>query len=98
MVDTNEACKPSQRWILLVGLGFLVWTWLKTVCFGYDLGFEVQQLILNSQVITNNSQTPRDSPKQTPLNSTRLMMNRIIHVQIALQLDMVLAESMMNSK
>ena len=32
VVDTNEACKPSQRWILLVGLGSLVWAQLKTVC------------------------------------------------------------------
>ena len=32
VVDTNEACKPSQRWILLVGLGSLVWAQLKTIC------------------------------------------------------------------
>ena len=38
--------------------------------FDYDLGFGEQQLIPNSQVITNSSQTPRDFPKQTPLNST----------------------------
>ena len=70
MVNTKGACKPSQCWILLVGLGFLVWTWLKTICFVYDLGFGVQQLISNSQSFTNNSQTPRDFPKQTPLNPT----------------------------
>ena len=40
--------------------------------FDYDLGIEEQQLISNSQVITNNSQTPRDFPKQTPLNTTPL--------------------------
>ena len=39
VVDINEVCKPSQRWILLVGFGSLVWTPLKTVCFAYDLGF-----------------------------------------------------------
>ena len=38
--------------------------------FDYDLGFGEQQLIPNSQVITSSSQTPRDFPKQTPLNST----------------------------
>ena len=70
MVDTNKACKPSQRWILLVGLGSLVWTWLKTVCFDYDLGFGKQQLIPNSQIITNSSQIPHDFPKQTPLYPT----------------------------
>ena len=63
MVDTNEACKPSQRWILLIGLGSLVWTRLKTICFDYDLNFGVQQLIPNSQVIISSSQTPRDFPK-----------------------------------
>ena len=47
VVDINEACKPFQQWILLVGLRFLVWIQLKTVCFVYDLGFSVQQLILN---------------------------------------------------
>ena len=40
MVDTNEACKPSQHWILLVGLGSLVWAWLKTVCLIMILGLE----------------------------------------------------------
>ena len=70
MMDTNEAYKPSQRWILLVGLGSLVWTQLKTVYSDYDLGFEVQQLIFNSQVITNSSHSLRDFPKQTVLNST----------------------------
>ena len=40
MVDTNEACKPSQRWILIVGLGFLVWARLKTVCLIMILGLE----------------------------------------------------------
>ena len=72
MVDTNKACKLSLRWILLVGLGSLVWTRLKTVCFVYDLGFEVQLLISNSQVITSSNQTPRDFPKQTPFNPTVL--------------------------
>ena len=38
--------------------------------FDYDLGFGEQQLIPNSQVITSSSQTPRDFPKQTPLNTT----------------------------
>ena len=38
--------------------------------FDYDLGFGEQQLIPNSQVITSSSQTPRDFPKQTPLNPT----------------------------
>ena len=70
MVDTNEGCKPFQRWILLVGLGSLVWIWLKTVCYDYDLKFGIQQLISNSQVITSNSQIPRDFSKQTPLNLT----------------------------
>ena len=73
MVHTNKACKPSQRWILLVNLGSLVWTRLKTVCFDYDLEFVVQQLIPNSQVITSSSQTPHDFPKQTPqLDSVRI--------------------------
>ena len=40
MVDTNEAYKPSQRWILLVGLGSLVWARLKTVCLTTILGLE----------------------------------------------------------
>ena len=40
MVDTNEACKPSQRWILLVGLGSLVWARLKTVCLITILGLK----------------------------------------------------------
>ena len=70
MVDTNKACKPSHCWILLVGLGSLVWTWLKTICFYYDLGFGEQQLISNSQVITSSSQTPHDFPKQILLNPT----------------------------
>ena len=69
MVDTNEACKPFQRWILLVGLGSLVWAWLKGL-FDYDLGFGEQQLNPNSHVITSSSQSPRDFSKQTPLNST----------------------------
>ena len=47
--------------------------------FDYDLGFGEQQLILNSQVITNSSQTPRDFPKLTPLNSTT--ENIEIHTQ-----------------
>ena len=68
MADTNKACKPSQRWILLISLGPLVWTWLKMVCFVYDFGFGVQELILNSQVITNNSQTFHDFPKQILFN------------------------------
>ena len=38
--------------------------------FEYDLGFGEQQLIPNSQVITNSSQTRRDFPKQIPLNPT----------------------------
>ena len=38
--------------------------------FDYDLGFGEQQLNPNSQVITSSSQTPRDFPKQTPLNPT----------------------------
>ena len=67
-MDTNEACKPSQYWILLVGHGSLVWTRLKMVCFYYDLGFRAQQLIPNSQVIINSSLTPCDFPKQTSLN------------------------------
>ena len=40
MVDTNEAYKPSQRWILLIGLGSLVWARLKTVCLTTILGLE----------------------------------------------------------
>ena len=40
MVNTNEAYKPSQRWILLVGLGSLVWAQLKTVCLTTILGLE----------------------------------------------------------
>ena len=40
MVDTNEAYKPSQRWILLVGLGSLVWARLKTVYLTTILGLE----------------------------------------------------------
>ena len=40
MIDTNEAYKPSQRWILLVGLGSLVWVRLKTVCLTTILGLE----------------------------------------------------------
>ena len=40
MVDTNEAYKPSQHWILLVGLGSLVWARLKTVCLTTILGLE----------------------------------------------------------
>ena len=40
MVDTNEAYKPSQCWILLVGLGSLVWARLKTVCLITILGLE----------------------------------------------------------
>ena len=55
MVDTNKACKPSQRWILLVDVKSSVWIRLKTVCSDYDLGFGVQQLIPNSQVFTNSS-------------------------------------------
>ena len=77
MVDINEACKPSQRWILLIGLGSLVWTRLKTVCFVYDLGFGIQQLIFNSQVITSSSQAPCDFPKQTPFNS---ILRLIVHL------------------
>ena len=37
--------------------------------FDYDLGFG-EQLILNTQVITSSNHTPRDFPKQTPLNPT----------------------------
>ena len=70
MIDTNEACKPSQRWILLVGLGSLLWTRLKTVCSDYYLGFGVQQLIPNSLVITSSSQTSRDFLKQSSFNPT----------------------------
>ena len=40
MVDTNEACKLFQRWILLVGLGSLVWAQLKIVCLITILGLE----------------------------------------------------------
>ena len=40
MVDTNEAYKPSQRWILLVGLGSLVWARLKMVCLTMILDLE----------------------------------------------------------
>ena len=40
MVDTNEAYKPSQCWILLVGLGSLVWARLKTVYLTTILGLE----------------------------------------------------------
>ena len=40
MVDTNEAYKLSQRWILLVGLGSLVSARLKTVCLTMILGLE----------------------------------------------------------
>ena len=40
MVDTNEAYKPSQRWILLVGLGTLVWARLKTVYLTMILDLE----------------------------------------------------------
>ena len=39
MVDTNEAYKPSQRWILLVGLGTLVWGTVEDGLFDYDFGF-----------------------------------------------------------
>ena len=42
MVNTNEACKPSEHWILLVGFGYLVWIWLKIIYFVYNLGFGVQ--------------------------------------------------------
>ena len=55
MVNTNEVYKPSQHWILLIGLGSLVWIRLKKICYVYDLGFGIQQLILNSEVITTNS-------------------------------------------
>ena len=37
--------------------------------FDYDLGFGEQQLNSNSQVITSSSQSPRDFPKQTSLNT-----------------------------
>ena len=67
VVDTNEAYKPSQHWIL-VGFGFFLWTWLKMICFVYDLGIGIQLLIPNSQVITNSNQTPCDFLKQTTLN------------------------------
>ena len=40
MVDTNEAYKPSQRWILPVGLGSLVWARLKTVYLTTILGLK----------------------------------------------------------
>ena len=76
MVDTNKA---SQRWILLVAFSALDITSRPRVfsvgtvedgLFDYDLGFGEQQLIPNSQVITSSSQTPRDFPKQTLLNTT----------------------------
>ena len=42
----------------------------KDGLFYYNLGFGEQQLIPNFQVITSRSQTPRDFPKQTRLNTT----------------------------
>ena len=53
--------------------------------FDYDLGFGEQQLISNSQVITNSSQTPRDFSKQTPLNPTpRVRVSLAIHCLLVL--------------
>ena len=46
-----------------------MWTRSKTICSDYDLGFGVQQLIPNSQVITSRNQTARNFPKPTSLNS-----------------------------
>ena len=53
----------SKPWVFSVGT-------VEDGLFDYDLGFGEQQLIPNSQIITNNSQTPRDFSKQTPLNPT----------------------------
>ena len=53
----------SRPWVFSVGT-------IEDNLFDYDLGFGEQQLILISQVITSSSKTPRDFPKQTPLNST----------------------------
>ena len=82
MAHTNKAYKPSQYWILLVGLGSLVWRRLKRVCFVYDFGFGVQQLIFNSQVITSSSQTLRNFPKQTLLNLTAVRIMTIREVYL----------------
>ena len=43
---------------------------VKDGFFYYDLGFEEQQLIPNSQIIASSTQIPCDFPKQTPLNPT----------------------------
>ena len=69
MVDTNEAYKPSQRWILLVGLGSLVWARLKTVCLTTILDLENNNCFPTLKSLSAAAKLPVIS--QSKLLSTR---------------------------
>ena len=69
MVDTNEAYKPSQRWILLVGLRSLVWARLKTVCLTTILGLENNNCFPTLKSLPATARLPVIS--QSKLFSTR---------------------------
>ena len=49
--------------------------------FDYDLWFREQQLISNSQVIISSSQTPRDFPKQIPLDTISSTSKRHLRIE-----------------
>ena len=73
MVDTNEAYKPSQHWILLVGLGSLVWARLKMVCLITILGLENNNWFSTLKSLSAAAKLPVIS--QSKLLSTRHRVN-----------------------
>ena len=83
MVDTNEAYKPSQRWILLVGLESLVWAWLKMVCLTTILGLENNNCFPTLKSLPPAARLPVIS--QSKLLSTRQREKDPLFMQVLIE-------------
>ena len=94
MVDTNKAYKPSQRWILLVGLGSLVWARLKTVCLTTILGLENNKCFPTLKSLPAVARLPVIS--QSRLLSTRQRAKTIQALQVSNEVVQIFSVSLVN--